>query len=211
MFVCYFTYCKNNRHNHSPTWKFFTTLKIVTFPVSAQFQTPVMNNQCFSPGVWFSLIYTPTCYVLLGVPSPHSLKVCVRADAFSPLLLRSCSFLLWRRLLPVKSISIFQSITSGRQSLSALWSAVWGRGRGWEAGCRSRSPSALKGSLRFSMRTRGVQMQTKSNWARTGESCILRTVVCQCCAWAQGRDGGWGRQKRMGGKGSGHTGLRRPS
>lgn len=32
------------------------------------------------------------CYKV--VPSPHSLKVCVRADAFSPLLLRSWSILL---------------------------------------------------------------------------------------------------------------------
>lgn len=53
MFMCYYTYCKNNRHNHSPTWKFVTTLKIVTFPVSTQFQTPVPNIQCLSPGVWF--------------------------------------------------------------------------------------------------------------------------------------------------------------
>lgn len=57
MFMCYNTYCKNNRHNHSPTWKFVTTLKIAMFPVSTPFQTAVTNIQCFSPGVWFSWIY----------------------------------------------------------------------------------------------------------------------------------------------------------
>lgn len=37
--------------------KFFTTLKIVTFPGAAQFQTPLRNTkQRFSPGVRFSSI-----------------------------------------------------------------------------------------------------------------------------------------------------------
>lgn len=27
MFVCYFTYCKNNGHNHSPTWKVLHNFK----------------------------------------------------------------------------------------------------------------------------------------------------------------------------------------
>lgn len=98
------------------------------------------------------------------------------------------------KTLPVKSI--FQ--TSGRQPLLALRRAFLGLTSGM---CGS--VVCWKGSLRFGMRTRGVQMQ-KSNWGRTGESCVLWTtcmpVLClgTGTGWRLGFGRTYGRERLLG-------------
>lgn len=184
--MCYYTYFKNNRHNHGPTWKFFTTLKIATFPVSTQFQTPVPNIQCFSPGVWF----------VVNIQAQQSM--CYKVFLSSQL-----ESLVWEL---IRSLHCFRgagpSCLDGdcvplnqysKREVVGLRRGLWGFELGAEDGggdgCGRRSVVRWNGSLVFGMRTRGVQIESKR---RAGRQLRCGQSYARVVAWV-GRTYGWER------------------
>lgn len=87
-----------------------------------------------------------------------------------------------------------QVISLGWLSRGPFGSELRARRWGMRNGQRSQSVVCWKGSLRVQHADTGspnAVSWTKTNGARTNDSCILWITGHQCCAWACGRSGGW--------------------
>lgn len=190
--MCYFTYCKNNRHNHSPTWEFVTTFKKSSShlrPPSTHHHHHLHRQQCFS---------TSFCFLV----SERGKQAAVLSDAlFPPRKVWSvCVCLQRRRFTPSTALGgtgpychqndcclvMKDPNTRSAASPKPLWRPGGsGRAWGWTSACCSH------GSLTsFSMRRRrrggrwpgeadlwmgGMvgASNVKLHWRKTGESLFL--------------------------------------